>query len=197
MHHDAMKTLVRDVAAHGVHVLPCGGGVFPDPRRALDVLEARHGRAELRALCLEFCMDPSKAGATSEAVDFAIAGMLCLMADREMLDRLAQFHAERLAEGRTLHLVEPLIASLCRRLDAPRPPGVPPLDPRDESMTFCADDPLPDGRTTPGWVLTSAGRPTHAFTMGMPYRESWSSRVTRVRCSTLAWATSNLSNGSR
>lgn len=140
MHDAAMRSLVRDVATNGVHVLPCGGGVFPDPRRALDVLEAKHGRAVLRTLCLEFCMDPSKSGGVPEAVDFAIAGMLCLMADREMLDRLVRFHAERPA-GRSLRLVEPLIASLCRRLDVPRPPGVPALDPQDESMMFCADDP--------------------------------------------------------
>lgn len=140
----------RDLFRHGVYVLPCGGGVIPEPRRAIGELEGRYGREgllrEARKLLFEASLEESyPEGSLSTA-----SGILYHLADRDLYRELVGARGEWLAraqeEGRgvpgegglnrRLERLQNLIGGISNRLRLPLPEGVPALDPQMEFSLF-------------------------------------------------------------
>lgn len=125
----------RDLFRHGVYVLPCGGGVISEPRRALAELERRYGREgllrESRILLLEApCEGPYPEG--SEAVAM---GIIYHLAEGELLRDLVETRRRWLESdvdlpGR-MRTIETLISGIAPKLGLPCPEGVAPMDPQE------------------------------------------------------------------
>ncbi len=140
----------NELIRHGAYILPCGGGITAEPRRAILELSSRYGRDELVRLCWEllFEVSPDDIPLHQEASSVA-HGMLYHLADAALLRRLLGVYRSGRAgkdkvakhRERRLELIETLIAGVCHRLELPYPEGIEPLDPQVEHALFLDEDP--------------------------------------------------------
>jgi hypothetical protein len=121
-----------DLFRSGIYVLPCGGGVISEPRRAVRELESKYGQEglmrESRILLFETPLD-SKYPEGSRAV---ATGIIYLLADGEIFRDLVEMRSQWREgpgdlPGRIL-TIEALISGIAFRLQLPCPEGLAPMD---------------------------------------------------------------------
>lgn len=139
--------LARDLVKSGRYVLPCGGGVFPEPRRAVSELLEKYGEEGLRECCLLYLFDHSTDMEYPEGTDKTAEGIVYLLADKETIPKLLQIR-ERLENlpplrkpvddyryvRNPLERCEWLLAAVCYRLNKPLPDGILPIENFTESQ---------------------------------------------------------------
>ncbi len=126
--------IIQDIIIYGLYQLPCGGAIIKQPRHVIKFLQHEYGRDELCQQCMQLvCGDmPSH---LSE-VKLVAEGVVYHLADDALLDEL-------LAQRKDSSL-DPLIASICKRLGHPVPDNIPPVSDHYESTLFGEEcDPLP------------------------------------------------------
>jgi len=127
------KRFIRDLFEYGVYVLPCGGGVFSEPRHAIYYLEDKYGRNGLLYGCWELVQNDNIE--LPEGVGGTAWGVVYHLADDAFLSQL-------IAE-RTEHRFDHLIAYSCHRLKRPVPDGIAPLTEEQLQNTFPDEPELP------------------------------------------------------
>jgi hypothetical protein len=139
-----IRAFARDLARHGLYVLPCGGGAHPEPRRALRGLLPRYGRDATALLSLAALTDFHEVVPCAET-RLVAAGVLYHLADdwllghvlnarRRLLGSECQPQAREYPDR--LGLLEDVIAGVCKRLGKALPRGIDELDEIDEFALF-------------------------------------------------------------
>ncbi len=137
----------RELFRNGVHVLGCGGGVIPEPRKAIVRLKRRYGESGLRDRCMEICMLPEAVRSNlPEGVLQVVHGILYHLGDERVLKTLCEhIHADSAGfqegvDGEYAHQlgrINTLIAGLSMKLNHSLPPGVPPFQRKGWEYIFC------------------------------------------------------------
>ncbi|MBN2684288.1 MAG: hypothetical protein JXR40_03325 [Pontiellaceae bacterium] len=130
---------VRDLMEHGRYILGCGGGVIPEPRKAISRLVGQYGEDGLRACCLMLLFDHPEGSEFPEGTSITAMGMLYLLGDESTVETLVEIHARVPVSSPDGNPTDPyqlwhnsrerceqLIASICHRLDKPLPDGISP-----------------------------------------------------------------------
>ena len=153
---DELRIFARDPFRKGVYVLPCGGGVISEPRKAIYYLRSRYGDDGLRRRCLRLVRQettcPDNGEGLLEGVWSTATGILYHLADEEVLAELwlvfqsqARNRPELPHDGSycILGSVESLIVLISNRLQRPLPTGVRPLPPDGGASLLWSDEPPP------------------------------------------------------
>jgi hypothetical protein len=132
-----------DLFCCGVHVLPCGGGVIPEPRRAVRELKRKYGQEgllrESKILLFESPLDSKYPEGTRSVA----TGILYRLADGELLRDLVETRSRWLQSPGDLsdriRAIEGLISGIAFTLRLPCPEGLSPVDVQAESDSYCID----------------------------------------------------------
>ncbi|MHC5006905.1 MAG: hypothetical protein ACYTGF_06050 [Planctomycetota bacterium] len=129
-----------DLFLFGLHILPCGGGVIPEPRRAVRTLKRKYGQEglvrESKILLFESPLDSEYPEGTRSVA----TGIIYHLADKELFRDLVETRSQWLEDpgdlsGR-IRTIEALISGIAFRLKLPCPEGLSPVDVQAECDYF-------------------------------------------------------------
>ena len=154
---EELGLFARDLFDEGVYVLPCGGGIMCNARRAFSHIRWTYGRERLIRLSTAVALNPyARDDSYPEGIQAVAYDMLYLLADKPLLEKLICFHRTFVAELSTssspvaqprpyiattkssdvLRRLDRLIAGICNKLNQPCPEGIRPLDRETEASLF-------------------------------------------------------------
>ncbi len=139
---EAVAAFAQDLVHHGLYVLPCGGGVIAEPRRAIQGLVPRYGRDAAALLSLAVLTESPEVSFL-EGTRWIAAGVMYHLADewllmhvREAWERMTRRDVKADESDEALHLIESVIAGASGRLSRPLPKGITELDEMEEYYLF-------------------------------------------------------------
>jgi hypothetical protein len=111
------EAFIRELVSQGTCMLPCGGAIISEPRRAIFNLQQKYGNGALRQKCLALV---TRRAELPEGVECVAKGIVYHLADEAFLDTLLASNQEG--------SLDPLIAAVCSKLNQLLPAGVKPQD---------------------------------------------------------------------
>jgi hypothetical protein len=130
-----------DLFRCGIHVLACGGGVIPEPQRAVRELKRKYGQDGLLRESKNLLFESPLDSKYPEGTRSVATGIIYHLADRELFRDLVETRSQWLERPGDLSArigtIETLISAIAPKLGLPCPEGVSPMDVQDAADCFC------------------------------------------------------------